>query len=123
MRALVIDDSRSMRGILRQILAPGGFDVAEAGNGREGLERLRGAGRPDLVLVDWNMPEMDGLSFIKAVRADPDFAGLPLLMITTENELSRVAEALEAGADEYLMKPFTREALLDKLDLLGIAHG
>ncbi|HVS36709.1 MAG TPA: response regulator [Gemmataceae bacterium] len=121
MRALVIDDSRVMRGILRRFLAPCGFEVVEAGDGRQGMEQLRLAA-PDLVLVDWNMPEMDGLSFIRAVRAVPACAGLRLLMITTENETHRVAEALEAGASEYLMKPFTREALLEKLDLLGVSY-
>src|SRR5437764_592782 len=122
MRALVIDDSRIMRSILRQILAPTGFEVSEAGDGRQGLEHLRQLGKPDVVLVDWNMPVMDGLSFIRAVRADPAWAGLPLLMITTETEMDRISEALEAGADEYLMKPFSQEAFLGKLDLLGIAH-
>jgi two-component system chemotaxis response regulator CheY len=123
MRALVIDDSRAMRSILRHTLAGAGFEVAEAGNGREALERLGQQGKPDLALVDWNMPVMDGLDFIRAVRAEPAYAGLPLLMITTETELARVSDALEAGADEYIMKPFTRDDLLAKLDLLGVAHG
>jgi two-component system chemotaxis response regulator CheY len=74
-----------------------------------------------LVLVDWNMPEMDGLAFVRAVRANPEHAGLRLMMITTQTEMVRVATALEAGADEYLMKPFTAEVLLDKLGILGIS--
>jgi two-component system chemotaxis response regulator CheY len=122
-RALVIDDSRAMRSILRQVLGQAGFEVAEAGNGQEGLESLRQRGKPDLALVDWNMPVMDGFGFLRAVRADPAYADLPLVMITTETELSRMADALEAGANEYLMKPFTREAILDKLALLGLAPG
>jgi two-component system chemotaxis response regulator CheY len=122
-RALVIDDSRAMRSILRQVLGQVGFEVAEAGNGREGLDSLEKRGKPDLALVDWNMPVMDGFAFIRAVRANPAYADLPLLMITTETELARMADALEAGANEYVMKPCTREAILDKLALLGIAPG
>jgi two-component system chemotaxis response regulator CheY len=120
---LVIDDSRAMRAILRQMLGGAGFEVAEAAHGREGLERLRQAGPFDLLVVDWNMPEMDGLSFVKALRADAAYATVPVLMVTTETEVARMAEALEAGASEYVMKPFTREDLLSKLDLLGLAHG
>ncbi len=122
MRVLVIDDSRAMRAILRQMLTGAGFEVTEAAHGREGLERLRQAGPFGLLVVDWNMPEMDGLSFVKALRADAAYAAVPVLMVTTETEMARMAEALEAGASEYVMKPFTREDLLSKLDLLGVAH-
>ncbi len=123
MRALVIDDSRATRSILGRMLRDLGFEVAEAGDGREALEKLRAASPPDLALVDWNMPVMNGYEFVRAVRADPAFAGVRLLMVTTETELSQVAAALEAGADEYVMKPFTRDVIVGKLDLLGIAHG
>ena len=119
-QTLVIDDSRLVRTILGQILRQCGFDVTEAGNGREGLERLRQMARPDLILVDWNMPEMNGLDFIRALRADSAYTGVPLLMITTENDPERIAVALEAGADEYVMKPFTREVIEEKLLLLGV---
>jgi two-component system chemotaxis response regulator CheY len=122
MRVLVIDDSRAMRAILRQMLAGAGFEVAEAAHGREGLVRLGELGVPDLVVVDWNMPVMDGLTFVKELRAEAAYAAVPVLMVTTETEVARMAEALEAGASEYVMKPFTREALLSKLDLLGVAH-
>ncbi len=122
MRVLVIDDSRAMRAILRQMLGGSGFEVAEAADGREGLRRLRELGVPDLVVVDWNMPEMDGLAFVKELRADAAHAAVPVLMVTTETEMARMAEALEAGASEYVMKPFSREDLLSKLDLLGVAH-
>ena len=80
----------------------------------------RGTVAVDLVLVDWNMPEMDGHEFLKRVRKDPQWAELRLMMVTTESELSQVTVALEAGADEYLMKPFDKEALLEKLILLGL---
>jgi two-component system, chemotaxis family, chemotaxis protein CheY len=118
-RVLVIDDSRAIRAVLRRMLVEMGFEVAEAGNGREALAVLAGD-RPDLCLVDWNMPEMDGLSFVQAVRADAAFAEMPLLMVTTESEMERVIEALTAGANEYLMKPFTKDALEAKLELLGV---
>ena len=118
MLALVVDDSRAVRAILRGFLMEGGFQVLEAGHGREGLARL--AERPEvgLALVDWNMPVMDGLEFIQAVRAQPEFRALRILMVTTETESSQVAKALAAGADEYLMKPFTKEILLAKLSLM-----
>jgi two-component system, chemotaxis family, chemotaxis protein CheY len=122
-RALVIDDSRVMRAILRKFLERFGFDVVEAGDGREGLERLKGNGPFDIALVDWNMPQLDGLGFVQAVRADGANADLRVVMVTTENEKHRIAAALEAGADEFIMKPFTEETLQDKLALLGIAHG
>lgn len=121
MRALVVDDSRAMRGILRRILADIGFDeIAEAVDGRDGLGKLDVALPPDVVLVDWNMPQMNGLEFVEAVRRDPHFAVLKLMMVTTETELSRVEAALLAGADEYIMKPFTRDAIVEKLELLGL---
>ena len=119
MHSLVIDDSRAMRLILGRMLRELGFDVAEASNGREGLERLTAGQPPDLVLVDWNMPEMSGLEFLEAMRRPPYASPAKVLMATTETEIAQVVRALGAGADEYLMKPFTGESLLDKLHLLG----
>jgi len=120
---LVLDDSRAMRALLGQILRDLGFDVLEAGDGREGLEILR-KHRPtwpiELVLVDWHMPEMDGLAFVRAVRAAPELSGIRLVMVSTETELGQIARVLDAGADEYVMKPFTRDVILEKLALLGI---
>lgn len=119
MNALVIDDSSTMRLILTRFLAKMGFQVVEAANGREALQRLREMGRADLVLVDWNMPEMNGVDFVRSVRADHSFDHLPLVMVTTNTELEHVAEALEAGANEYVMKPFTMDVIREKLGLLG----
>ena len=119
MHALIVDDSTTIRMVLAMHLKKFGFDVTEAANGRDGLDRLREMDRADLVLVDWNMPEMDGISFIRAVRAEDDYAGLPLMMVTTNTELAQVSQALEAGANEYIMKPFTRDMLREKLELLG----
>ena len=119
MHALVVDDSNTIRIILTAYLKKLGFDVTVAINGREALDCLRGMAKADIVLVDWNMPEMDGLSFVRAVRADNGYAALPLMMVTTNVELCNVAEALDAGANEYMMKPFTMEILRAKLELLG----
>jgi two-component system chemotaxis response regulator CheY len=119
MHALVVDDSSTIRKILTAYLETLGFDVSIAVNGRDGLERLKQMEKPDVVLVDWNMPEMDGLSFLRAVRATDDYAALPVMMVTTNAELSNVTEALDAGANEYLMKPFTAAMVREKLELLG----
>ena len=119
MRALMIDDSRTVRAIIGKILREVGLEVIEAANGREGLEQLQRAGA-ELVLVDWNMPEMDGLEFIRAVRADRAYDAVRIMMVTTETEQEQVIRALDAGANEYLMKPFTVEALNEKLLLLGL---
>jgi two-component system chemotaxis response regulator CheY len=122
MHALIVDDSTTIRMILAEHLKKLGFDVTEAVNGRDALDRLRGmkqADVVDVVLVDWNMPEMDGLSFVEAVRAERQYDELPLMMVTTNTELAHVARALEAGANEYIMKPFTRDMIREKLELLG----
>lgn len=123
MRALIIDDSRGMRSILRRMLHQLGFKTEEAANGREGLDRLQQNGAPELVLVDWNLPVMNGLEFIRAARADRAYDAVPLLMVTTETELSQITLAIECGASEYMMKPFTQEILRDKLELLGLPVG
>jgi two-component system, chemotaxis family, chemotaxis protein CheY len=120
MRALIVDDSRPIRRIESEILSELGFETDGAGNGREALERLESQPLPDVVLVDWNMPEMDGLEFITHVRRDKRFSALTLLMVTTETETDQMLRALTAGADEYLMKPFQKEGLIDKLRLVGV---
>jgi two-component system chemotaxis response regulator CheY len=120
MRVLIVDDSRAIRRIIGEIMKQLGFVVTEAGNGIEALQRLEELGAPDLVLVDWNMPAMNGLDFIKAVRANPAYSDLPLMMVTTETEMERMALAFMAGVNEYVMKPFDKATILDKLQLLGI---
>ncbi|MCB9616711.1 MAG: response regulator [Sandaracinus sp.] len=121
MEALVIDDSRTMRKILGKILSRVGFSVVhEAGDGVEALETLRRIGPVALALVDWNMPHMNGYDFVRLVRSRRDFDALRLMMVTTETEAERVYAALEAGADEYVMKPFTEEVILGKLEILGL---
>jgi two-component system chemotaxis response regulator CheY len=121
MRAMVVDDSRAMRTLLRNLLKSTGLEVvAEAGNGIEALTALRAAGTVDVALVDWNMPEMNGFEFIQAVRADDTWAAMRIIMVTTESEIEKMTKALEAGANEYIMKPFTKDAIRDKLQLLGV---
>lgn len=120
MRVLVIDDSRTVRAIIGKTLRELGMDVIEAANGREGLDQLHQASGVGLVLVDWNMPVMNGLEFIQAVRADRTLDPIRIMMVTTETEQEQVLRALEAGANEYLMKPFTPEVLIAKLGLLDV---
>ena len=118
--ALVIDDSRAMRAILTRILTNVGFRVTQAGNGLEALERLREHDDISIALVDWNMPLMNGYDFVRSVRADSSKKDLWLMMVTTETEISRVVKAMAAGANEYVMKPFTDDVIIDKLRLLGL---
>ena len=120
MRALVIDDSRAMRRIVSSILEGIGFEVRDAGNGREGLDVLNEGWVPDLATVDWNMPVMDGLQFVAAVRSNPAWRSLTLMMVTSESEHTQIVRALAAGAHEYMIKPFTADAMRDKLALLGL---
>jgi two-component system chemotaxis response regulator CheY len=118
---MVIDDSRAMRLILRRIVTGLNFEVVEAGNGREALDRLGELEAvPELALIDWNMPEMNGLEFVTAVRADKKYRGMTLMMVTTESEHGQIVRALAAGAHEYVIKPFTPDAIVDKLVMLGL---
>ena len=121
MRALVIDDSRAIRVILGQILKALKFEVHNAEHGLEALEKLKETGPLDLALIDWNMPEMNGYEFVCAVRKDDQYKGMRLMMVTTETEMEQVVKALEAGADEYVMKPFTKEMIVEKLTIMGLS--
>jgi two-component system chemotaxis response regulator CheY len=120
MIALVVDDSRATRTMLRSMLADLGFDVIEAGHGVEALERLDGHRAVDFALVDWNMPQMDGLELVRSIRSERRFAELPVMMVTAETDMTQMARALMAGADEYALKPLDQESLVAKLRLLGI---
>ncbi|GEA89851.1 response regulator [Cellulomonas sp. 179-A 4D5 NHS] len=120
MRALVIDDSRTMRRIVAGALGRLGYETVEAGDGQEALDVLEAGGRYDLACIDWNMPVMDGLTFVTNVRANPHWRSVTLMMVTTESEHGQIVRALAAGAHEYMIKPFTPDALRDKLELLGL---
>ena len=122
MRALIVDDSRAMRTILSRIVAGLGFETILAGDGKQALAVLSASPPPDLLLTDWNMPEMNGYELVCAVRAIPGYAGIKIVMVTTETEISQISAAIAAGADEYVMKPFTPEIMLDKLRMLGLAE-
>jgi two-component system, chemotaxis family, chemotaxis protein CheY len=123
MKVLVVDDSRAIRGIISKHLVSLGFEVLEASGGVEALTQLKHLGRDDLVLLDWNMPEMNGFDVLRRIRTEREYDELRVMMVTTESEMNQVARALDAGANEYLMKPFNREALVEKLVLLGIDLG
>jgi len=114
MKILLVDDSRTIRNIQKNTLATMGHtDVLEAADGMEALSVLT-AQRPDLVLMDWNMPKMDGITLVRKIRENDKT--LPLIMVTTEAEKARVMEALKAGVNNYVVKPFTAETLSEKID-------
>lgn len=96
-----------------------GFTVEEAANGLEALDVIQKE-KTDLALVDWNMPDMNGYEFIQEVRKDNAHKDMRIMMVTTETEMNKVVEALEAGANEYIMKPFTTEMIVEKLALMGM---
>ena len=106
--------------ILGNTLKELGFTVREAGHGREAITRLNEGESVDVMLVDWNMPVMNGYELVCAVRANPLLESVRILMVTTETSMSQISQALAAGADEYLMKPATKEMLLEKLALMGV---
>jgi len=118
--ALVVDDSKVVRLFARRILEEIGFQVKEAEDGQVALDTCK-AGFPDFVLLDWNMPVMNGLEFIQALRKLPNGSSIPVIFCTTENEMHKIMTALESGANEYIMKPFDKEILAGKLAQLSIA--
>ncbi len=123
-KALIVDDSRTIRLILCRILLEMGYEVCEAANGREALAATETEGTAvSLVLTDWNMPEMNGLELVKRLRQNPELASPRVVMVTTETELDHMVLALDAGADEYVMKPFTKDILKEKLELAGMGLG
>ncbi|MGB0618112.1 MAG: response regulator [Myxococcota bacterium] len=119
MRALIVDDSSAMRKIMGRILEKAGFEIDLATDGRNALSVLSEIPMPQVALVDWNMPEMNGLEFVQNVRANGTYDAMKIMMVTTETESEQMISALEAGANEYTMKPFTKEAILEKLRMLG----
>ncbi|MGO9937573.1 MAG: response regulator [Terracidiphilus sp.] len=121
MRALIVDDSRFVRGYVRGLLEEKGIECEEAGDGQAALDLVLSGGPFALALVDWNMPVMNGLDLLTQLRAR-GFSGIKVMMVTTEAENDFILRALDAGADEYLMKPFDGEALTEKLAMLGLAE-
>jgi two-component system chemotaxis response regulator CheY len=124
MKVLVVDDSVTMRKMIKRILAGMGItDVVEAGDGREALEILNIMEGIDLVLLDWNMPEMTGLEFTEAVRNDGRFDGIPIIMISSNTSKSEIIRAIGAGVDNYIAKPFTPEVLKRKIEQTLAKYG
>ncbi|MCB2210809.1 response regulator [bacterium] len=114
MKILVVDDSATMRRIIINHLKQAGYsDIVEASNGVEALSRMSGI---ELVLTDWNMPVMDGLSLVKEIRHNPNFSSVPIIMITTEGAKEEVLEALRNGVNDYIVKPFTKQIILEKIE-------
>ncbi|MEV6598460.1 response regulator [Actinoplanes sp. NPDC051346] len=121
MLVLVVDDSRVMRTLIRRTLTSAGCEVVEASDGAAALEMLSGmAQRPDAILCDSNMPRLNGVELVAAIRAWPQWNDIAIMMVTSETAQSHIDSAKAAGADEYLAKPFTAAAMLDKLRLLGV---
>ena len=121
-KVLVVDDSRTIRTIIRRILLEIGYEVCEAVNGIEAMKVIEvEKDAVTLVLADWNMPEMNGFELLKELRKDPSLSSLKIIMVTTETEMDHMASALEAGANEYIMKPFTKDILVEKLEYVGFS--
>lgn len=123
MKALVVDDSRTMRSILARILGDLGIDVEQAVDGKAALERLIAGDLPDIALVDWHMPNMTGIELLNEIRHRPELSRVRVLMVTSESEPDQIGIALDAGANEYLIKPFTPDAIAGKLEMIGLGEG
>jgi len=115
MKVLVVDDSAIMRKVIEQILEMLGHEAVPAANGVEAFDRLKEHSDVQLILLDWNMPEMNGIEFLRAVKDRPGLAKIPVIMLTTESERRKMIEAIEAGAKHYLTKPFQPETLATKI--------
>ena len=116
---LVVDDSRVIRKVARRILEDLGLEVAEAGDGIEALAWVRAA-VPDVILLDWHMPAMNGMEFLSRLRQEPQGGAAKVVFCSVENDLDRIRTALDSGADEYIMKPFDGEIVASKLSLVGV---
>jgi len=116
---LLVDDSRAVRLAGKRMATAIGLTTLEAENGEEALKIVR-SNDVDAVLLDWNMPIMDGMEFLKALRAEPQLRQPIVVMCTTENDMTRIVEAMESGANEYIMKPFTEDIVRDKLEETGV---
>ncbi|HUO12399.1 MAG TPA: response regulator [Caulobacteraceae bacterium] len=116
---LVVDDSRVIRKVARRILEDIGYEIAEAADGMEALAWCRAA-MPDAVLLDWNMPVMNGIEFLRRLREEPGGDSPVVVFCTVENDMAHIREALDAGADEYIMKPFDGDIIAAKLAEAGL---
>ncbi|MFZ4125039.1 MAG: response regulator [Rickettsiales bacterium] len=117
---LIVDDSKIVRKVMSKIIQPLGYTTLEAENGQEALNTLTSGTTVDLVMLDWNMPIMNGIECLKALRARTDINQPPVIFCTTENEFAKIQEAMMSGANEYVMKPFDEEIIRGKLEQLGL---
>jgi two-component system, chemotaxis family, chemotaxis protein CheY len=118
MKALTVDDSPTIRHIVAKTLKPLGFEVFEAGDGFQALKAIEEHGKMELIVLDWNMPNMDGYEFLIEIRKREELADMKIMMLTTENQRHYIIKAIMAGANEYLMKPFSSDMLVEKVKLL-----
>lgn len=116
---LVVDDSPTVRKVIGRIISEFGFSIVEAEDGQKALN-ICASTTPELIMLDWNMPIMNGMEFFKAFKENPNRKSVKVIFCTTENELSKIVEAIDEGADEYIMKPFNRDILHDKLIKVGL---
>ncbi len=123
MRAMIVDDSRAQRMLLKRAVAPLGFEVIEAENGEDALSKLDTEDPVDVMLVDWNMPVMDGLALVRRVRATRAFSDVFVMMVTSESDPKKMARALMVGADDYLVKPVDGEMIRSKLEQTSAMSG
>lgn len=115
MKVLVVDDSKTMRVIVSRIIKELGYEVGEASNGKEAIDILKSDQSYTLVMADWNMPEMNGYDMVLNIKNDETLKKIPIIMVTTENEISNVQKAIEAGASDFITKPFKKETIQEKI--------
>ncbi|MCX7905426.1 MAG: response regulator [Elusimicrobiales bacterium] len=118
MKILVVDDSKTMRVIVSRIMKELGYEVGEASNGREAIDILKSDSSYSLVMADWNMPEMNGYDMVLNIKSDDNLKKIPIIMLTTENEISNVQKAINAGASDFITKPFKKETIQEKITKL-----
>ncbi len=118
MKILTVDDTATVRAMVLNILEPEGFDIQEAANGQDALRVIKGSSDFDVILVDWLMPEMGGLIFLTEVRQKNLAPGVKIIMLTALNRMANILGAMDAGADEYLTKPFTHDLVLERIQTI-----
>jgi len=119
-KALIVDDCEFTKKFLTRCLTELGFHVDSADSSEDAISKLQNAATPDVILIDWIMPGMSGPELVAWLRAQGTFRDTPILMVTAQKELEKISEALSKGADEYVIKPFSKESIAEKLKLVGI---
>lgn len=122
MRALIVDDSRAIRCVLSRYMKDLGLEVTEAGDHPEAMSAMKAHADIAVVLLDWNLPGKSGFEILCDIRANADWNSIPVIMCTTETEFAQIQRALESGANEYVMKPFSRLVIMEKLGLCGLTR-